>query len=447
MPSDDPMTIHTPSRRRRGRIAVLAAMAMTVASAAACSNFLVADNPGAVEEPDVNNPAHVTLIANGPIYAYQLAHTDMTYWNGQFVDELYNRAVFVEEGQIDRRELYSDMTYINAFVYAPMQRSRFLGEDAARRLKVLLADSATRDIRVARSLAYAGMSYVELGETMCTVPIDLGVPKTLEETMTDAVTRFQEAITIATAAKTALQAQTPVNTNAVLATDSVINFARVGAARASLNKNDKTAAIAFASQVPANFDFRAYYTDNTTGQRNRTFERLTLAKNAYMLNTPFAAMAGDPRVPRIATGGNATTPLAGLSYSAYNATPAGIDYTAVMHMRVASGLEAQHIVAEASGPVPATLAFVNARRAIGLQPPVDLSGDALMAELRDQKSRDFYLDNHRLGDLRRYKKYYNVDLFPKGPYPGSTTGAIYTESITCWPLPTNEINGNPNIPK
>jgi len=25
-----------------------------------------------------------------------------------------------------------------------------------------------------------------------------------------------------------------------------------------------------------------------------------------------------------------------------------------------------------------------------------------MAELRDQRSRDFYLDNHRLGDLRRY---------------------------------------------
>ena len=88
---------------------------------------------------------------------------------------------------------------------------------------------------------------------------------------------------------------------------------------------------------------------------------------------------------------------------------------------------------------------MNERRAAGLQTPVTLEGDALMAELRDQRSRDFYLDNHRLGDLRRYKEFYNVDLFPKGPYPGSTSGAVYDESITCWPLPTNEINENPNL--
>ena len=75
------------------------------------------------------------------------------------------------------------------------------------------------------------------------------------------------------------------------------------------------------------------------------------------------------------------------------------------------------------------------------------NGVELMAELRDQKARDFYLDNHRLGDLRRYKKYYSVDLFPKGPYPGSTTGQIYNEAIDCWPLPTSEIIDNPNIPK
>ncbi|MDF2773138.1 MAG: hypothetical protein K0S86_2633, partial [Geminicoccaceae bacterium] len=31
--------------------------------------------------------------------------------------------------------------------------------------------------------------------------------------------------------------------------------------------------------------------------------------------------------------------------------------------------------------------------------------------------------------------------------PGSTSGQAYNESISCWPLPTNEINGNPNVPK
>ncbi|MFN2601539.1 MAG: RagB/SusD family nutrient uptake outer membrane protein [Gemmatimonadaceae bacterium] len=430
-----------------GRTLKAGALALAFAGVQACSNFLVADNPGAVQVDDVNNVAYTNLIANGPIYAFQLAHTEITYWNGQLTDELFNRAVFIEEGQIDRRELYSDMTYINAFLYAPLQRARFLGEDAAARLKVILGDSASRDLRVARSLAYAGHSYIDLGEMNCTTPIDLGVPKTPEEIFTDAIARFQEAITVANAYKTYQQTLNPVVAANLLAADSVRNFALVGAARAALDKNDKTAAIAFATQVPADFVFWNYYTDNTSGQRNRTYERLTLGKNANLLNTPFAAIT-DPRIPRMpGTTGNGGTPLSPESYSTFNNTAAGAPFAALMAVRVASGLEARYIIAEAQGPTAATNTFVNERRAVGLQAPVTLSGDALMAELRDQRSRDFYLDNHRLGDLRRYLKYYNVDLFPKGPYPGSTSGQVYNESITCWPLPTNEINGNPNIPK
>lgn len=438
------MRTMTPFRRK---LATVAIAALALSAATACNDFLVAENPGAVEEPDVNNPAYANLIAGGPIYAFQLGYTDASYWNSLLTDELYNRAVFVEEGQIDRRDLYSDMTYINAFVYSPLQRSRFLGEDAANRLKTILGDTATRDLRVARSLAYAGYSYIYLGETMCTTPIDLGVPKTPEEIMTDAIARFQEAITIATASRTYL-ASINASAAALAATDSVKNFALVGAARAALNKNDKTAAVTFANQVPAGFEFRAFYSDNTTGQRNRVYERLTVGSNAYLLNTPFLAMAGDPRVPRIGgTTARANTPLSPPSFSSFNNTVAGADFTPVMSVRIASYLEAQYIIAEANGPTPATLAFVNTRRTAGLQTPVDLTGAALMAELRDQRSRDFYLDGHRLGDLRRYLKYSQVDLFPKGAYPGSTSGQVYTETISCWPLPTNEINGNPNVPR
>jgi len=439
---------HMISSRRAARRALLTAgtLALLIGGATACNEFLTAANPGAVIEPEVNSPVYVNLIANGPIFAFQTSHTDLLYWNAQLTDEIFNRAVFVEEGQIDRRELYSDMTYINAFLYAPIQRARFLGEDAARRLKILLADSASRDNRLARALMFAGYAYVVLGEMNCTTPIDLGVPKTPEEMFTDAIGHFQEAITVATAAKAYLQS-IGASANAIAATDSVRNAALVGAARAALNKNDKAAALAFAGQVPAVFEFRLYYNDNTAAQRSRTYERLTLGKNGHMLNTPFAAMTGDPRVPRIGgTTANQWTPLSPPSYSTFNNTVAGADFAAIMSFRLSSALEAQYIIAEAQGPTPATLNFVNLRRAAGLQAAVSLTGDALMAELRDQRSRDFYLDNHRLGDLRRYLKHYNVDLFPKGPYPGSTSGQVYDQTITCWPLPTNEINGNPNIP-
>lgn len=445
----------TPSFSNAGRLARLTlwgVCTLALGAAVACQNFLTADNPGAVEADDLNDPAYASLIANGPIFAFQDSWDDITYWNGQFTDEIINRNgpnPFIEEGQIDRRELYSDMTYIPAFIYSPVQRARFLAEDAVRRLTVILGDTVGRDLRVARAVAYGGYTYIALGEMMCTTPIDRSVPKTWEEMMTTAVTKFDSAIVIANAAKAYYATLTPAQPNAIAAADSVISFANVGAARASLNKNDKAKATTYAQLVPAGFVFSAYYSDNTTAQRHRTYERIGTGNGVGTLGgTPFEAMAADPRIPRATTpAGRVGTPLSPESYSTFNNTVAGGAFLPTMSVRIASGLEAQYIIAEAQGPTAATLTFVNARRAVGLQAPVTLTGDALMAELRDQKARDFYLDNHRLGDLRRYKKYYTVDLFPKGPYPGSTTGQIYNEAIDCWPLPTNEINDNPNVPR
>lgn len=432
-----------------GRVTRASLLALLVA-AVGCSDFLAAENPGAIEEPDVNDPAYATLIANGPIFALQAAWDDATYWNGQVTDEIFNREVFIEEGQIDRRDLHSDMTYINAFIYAPMQRARHAGEDAANRLKVILADSASRDLRVARALAFAGYGYIGLGEMMCVTPIDLGAPKPPGDIFADAIARFDEAIAVATAARQHVGAPTPQNQNTLAAIDSVLNLARVGAARAALNRDDKTAASTYVSQVPATFDFRLYYTDNTTAQLHRSYNRLQQGNSGHIVNTPFLAMNGDPRVPRVSLlNGAIIKPLAPMSYSSWTGTVAGGQFTANMSVRLASGLEARYIATEARGlsDEAGLRSFINERRAVGQQTPIDatVTGAALLAELRDQRSRDFYLDNHRLGDLRRYKEFYGVDLFPQGVYPGSTAGLVYNEAVSCWPLPTNELLGNPNI--
>ncbi|MGI9044444.1 MAG: hypothetical protein ACR2GK_10030 [Gemmatimonadaceae bacterium] len=94
-------------------------------------------------------------------------------------------------------------------------------------------------------------------------------------------------------------------------------------------------------------------------------------------------------------------PLSPLMYSTYTGTVAGGPFLPDMSHKLATGLEARYIV---------------------------------VAEVAGQ----------HLGDLRRYLKYENIDLFPKGPYPVSTTGQVYDQSITCWPLPRVEINANPN---
>jgi hypothetical protein len=180
MRSDSTMTRNI-KRARRAALLVSASAAMLLAGTTACNDFLTATNPGAVEEPDVNVAANADILTNGAITTYQFGHSEITYWNAQLTDELFNRATFAEEGEIDRRNLFSDMTYINAFMYGPAQRARYAGDDAAARLKVILGDTASRDLRLARSLAYAGHSYIDLGEMMCTTPIDLGVPKYSQE--------------------------------------------------------------------------------------------------------------------------------------------------------------------------------------------------------------------------------------------------------------------------
>lgn len=67
-----------------------------------------------------------------------------------------------------------------------------------------------------------------------------------------------------------------------------------------------------------------------------------------------------------------------------------------------------------------------------------------MAELRDQRRRDFFLDGHRIGDMRRYLKLYDIDLFSTGSYPGTTSGEVYGDR-KCWLIPQSEITGNPNL--
>jgi hypothetical protein len=425
----------------RVRTIATAAAIASAAAALGCNDFLAAENPGAVRVSDLDDPRYASLIPNSVIGEFQPMHGNVAWWNAVYTDELHNRAVFFEEGLIDQRNVTDVNGTYSFFIYGPLHRTRFLADDGAARLKRMLGDTASRDLRLARTLAYGGYAYVYLGEMMCASPLDGGDPLTPDQLFAEAIKRFDEAIAVATAARAAAQARTPPDAPGTARADSLLNFARVGKARTQLDLNQGPAALATAQQVAANFEFRAYYSANSTRENNWFWNRLTASTSGSLANTPFLAMAGDPRIPRIATGTRINVPLSPESFSSWNNTVAGTDFVQAGYIRIASSLEAQYIMAEVQGPVATTLTFVNARRAVGLQPPVVLTGTALMAELRDQRRRDFYLDNHRLGDLRRYKKFLQVDEFPKGPYPGSTTGETYNASAECWPIPIAETTG------
>jgi hypothetical protein len=65
-------------------------------------------------------------------------------------------------------------------------------------------------------------------------------------------------------------------------------------------------------------------------------------------------------------------------------------------------------------------------------------------ELRDQRGRDLYLGGFRLGDLRRWLRN-GDDMFPSGPHPVAEWGDY--QDATCFPIPVEEYEGNPNLNK
>jgi hypothetical protein len=194
--------------------------------------------------------------------------------------------------------------------------------------------------------------------------------------------------------------------------------------------------------VPAGFNFDLSYTDdlnNRTRLSNRlwqfTFDRGSMSVAA-------AYQVDDPRIKWL--------PPARHTLQPQDVVPGGFfiqqKYPAYSSpIRLASKLEADYIAAEASGDVTQQLALIAARRAANQQPAYTGAVDAasVMAELYDQRGREFYLEGKRLADFRR-----NPAATRNVPATGSAyikPGYAAVGSQTCYPLPRAERDNNPNL--
>lgn len=440
----------------RRRAAALGVALAASGALAGCDGLLDVENPQAIDAGNLDDPFYLTLLTNGVVGDFQRAYDDLVYYSAVFTDELRNHTTIVEEQLIDQRFVDPD-NGTAAIAYTQVQRARFLADSTVGRFKALRGDSASSDLRMARVLAYAGTTYNLLGEHYCGIPVNLSAPHTPAEIFRDfAIPRFNEAITVATAARAAAAATTPAtttSTRAVAGADSIINLSRVGIARAALNLGDRPLAAQFAAQVPNDFVFRSFYSENSAEENSVIFGRMTAPIAASVTGTPFEGLR-DPRVPlpdateTVQGGGRAFVPNSPTAYSTYTGTLPGGEFTRAAAIRIASGLEAQYIRAEAEGPTATTLAFINARRALGGQAalPATVSLADFRVAVRDNRRRDLYMDAHRLGDLRRYKAQYgdieDYNEFQRGPYLGSAT--VEYANVECLPVNRGEINANPN---
>ena len=430
------MTRFTKANAAIGLVRRVGATAAITLGLTGCDDLLKVSSPGSLQEGQLANPALEQFLINGVIGEFQFAYGSYVYWSGVLADEAFtdhHASISVQE--VARHD-FNEFNGINELLYGNLQRARQAADDAADRVKTMLGTRAASSLNVARALAYGGYAYVLLGEGFCEAPVNLSAPLTSKELLTRAIARFDEAITVATAAKAA---------SAVDAHD-LINMARVGAARASRGRGDLVAARAYADSVPPTYGRWAYYSANSAREHNAIYlSVMTTGTPPWLAMHPTFQGLDDARVPQPKTSRLSLAshpifpPLKPSMYSGWTAAAPGPIEVAT-HIRFSSGLEARYIVVEADGPTATMLAFVNDRRAVGGKLPVTLGGTALLDEFRMQRALDFYLTGQRLGDLRRYAAA-GTDLFPRGNFP--ILPNVYG-TTHCFIVPQSEKSGNPN---
>ncbi len=446
---------------RKGILAKVGGVAVVVASllwaGGACSSvdkLLEANNPERLDIDALNDPKLVDILVASTVGEFQNIYADPFIWRGSmFTDEQITAINWEQTARLSQRIIRFDEGDANG-MFTSMSRARWMADSSSSLLRNLLK-TPNSDVRLARTLAYAGYSYIIMAEVLCEATINLSAeiyqPAQLAQF---AITRLEEALKVAQAAN---------NT-------SVANLARVGIARAALLRGDKAKVMAMAGAVPVGYQYWVEYKNNTGREQNTLWNRVTgqnhsIGVHPRFLNGTFGtngirATQTDPRIqhtPDWSFGHNRLTqvykPFQSLPFSGYNGQTIAAGgapklYEPDTDIRLAFYVEAMHHYYEAAGatgtgPEGTTLEFVNKRRAVGNQAPVNLSGAALMAELRNQRGRDLYMGGWRLGDLRRWKAQGVGDFFPTGQHP-TTQWGNYGDA-TCFPIPSTEYESNPNI--
>ncbi|MEJ2679462.1 MAG: hypothetical protein P8174_10365, partial [Gemmatimonadota bacterium] len=449
--------------RRRGlMVALLGAVVFSSGGCDAVNRLMEVKNPERLREQDLTSVKLVDVLVNSAQGDFQAAYADPFIWVGEMLTDEYITGINWEDYK--RANIRQVLYYEGPAdaMFSNIQGARYTSELAYTKLSDVDPAKVSGD-QMATVLGYAGYSYIMLGDAMCQSDLDEGADLyTPAQLYQMAIDKFTQMLGVATS-------------------DSLVSWAHAGMARAYLNLLDYPHAMSEAQQVPDGFVYWAQYADDGTGRSNNPLYGDVHGANftasvhprflpggltAYLDGHVPDSLQTDPRIQVASdalTGHDAITPLfkpyQSMPVSGYTGNtiadgaaqddPAGVPlYDRGTSMQLASYLEAQHDYYEAglmSGALTdaQVLTFVNARRAYGNEAAVNLTGQALREELREQRARDLFLGGFRLGDLRRYMSQPNptaANSFPTGLFPSAERGD-YHDSV-CFPIPLSEYQGN-----
>ncbi len=365
-------------------------------------------------------------------------------------DELRTSDTFTTRQATDQREQQpTEQGNLSDAAYNRLQYARRSAGEVADVIAEI-SEQGKADARYSTLKALEGFTIVALGEGFCgAVPLStarnatpgaLGEPLSTQQLMDRAIALFDEA----------------------LASNSNNNLARVGKARALLNKGDFAAAATAVANVPTTFIHNIEHSANSSRQNNPIFAlqangRYTMSDREGVNGLPYLT-SQDPRLPWFQdprNGFDSAVPLfISRRYPAFGS-----------HVVLGDGIEARLIEAEAAlraGNTTTWLAKLNELRSqvrtlmtaryqsyttfvpgtnnptTTLDPLTDPGTESARVDLMfRERAYWLYLTGHRQGDMRRLVRQYGrtqAQVFPVGAHH---RGGTYGNHVA-FPIPFQE---------
>lgn len=424
---------------RHSFFARTAAGALLALATSGCNDFLTVKNPTVIDASTVDPVQDASTFSQSAMNNLFTAADNVAVYQAWFTGEAWVGDTFPTRNDVSKRNIDFSNGTVSDEVWNPLAQAIATGE----RTQELLANlpDVASNINAARAAFASGYAIQLMAETFCQSVISssldhLGSPLDQKAAAAEAAKRFEKVIATGTA-------------NGTAEGKSLAMAAQVGLARALLFQGNYAAAAAAADKVPASFQFLMPRVDDPAnrGALGNTVYSFTLARPSLVV-PPYYRALNDPRVTSQLGGGGFPLKTQGNDLSFYRQTKY-VDYGD--DVRLASGLEARYIAAEArlkAGDAAPALALIAERAAKGSAVDGDdfaTSTNTTLVELLDQRARDFFLEAQQMGTWFR-----NPDATPYVLRAGSNYYAEEGSKIgtqTCFPVPDDEVLNNPNFPK
>lgn len=423
--------------------------ALSTLATTACNldEILEVTPTGLIPAGGLEIPSNAAILVAGVAADFDCAFGSYVVVTGMIGEELDDALQTAARWPYDQRMILANQTFYatnsctGIGIYTPLQTARVSANNIRRLLEgwTDVEVGPRRVEHIARVAVYEGWSTLLLGEafqesalsTVTGEQVNYAprIPRT--QVLQDAIAQLTLAITTAQGLGTVVG-------------DSIVNFARVGRARAYHNLNDMANARTDAAAVPAAFVWSSTASDVTSRRSNRVWSQSNATSVAATVGPRYRTL-NDPRVPvepLLTSGGAQRSNALGVELWAQEKY-----LTAASSLPIAQGAEMQLLIAEADRSTNSTntVNIINTFRTAGNQGNYAGATDAasLLTEIIDQRRRALWLTGTHFGDVVRYNLTVTPAAGASAPWNqdyGPDTGAQLL-----MPLPEVEILNNPAI--